>query len=560
MPNPSIHFFEQYTHHVEFDLDGEKLIGELTITPSKVPRLQVHTHDAHILMAENRLIAHPLLVKELGKNKFFTLHDASLQRGSLVPTYITKGVDVKEIDTIEIGLTGISVWFERLRSYEISDSQLSRDIHIDKFNECFGFRSSSYSITNAREIESTQNTPTQHSINIQDRIVITKKTGHFIFNEIKDIAHQVRNLFSLLLGQSLSITDVYVMNSINRARFQSLHFLTASYKLEPLDNFHQSFSSFSDIQSANLWGTIIRNFFEKEMFRSIWNRLVPSFSQTGYWEYEILSVVVTLEMYCKFVSEGKGYNLSKNKYNTLKEALEDTLITFRGSEQLSEEDELVLAGVKSAISNIKNTSHPTLKQKYEYLVHGTNQQIKDAVDFTDENFRTIKKIRDSIAHGLSYKSVVQGEVTIENQIKDKLLVLLMYYVFQELGFSDSQIAKYLNHNLLPFVMNAGGNERARDLLAGTARFIALNTPFDDESIEAFKTIVVTYEQGTSFYTLDKELTSKTQSNWLNSGFRDVRDFVRNQISQSDDLEYINKLYLTNGDKEDIYYGVILVTR
>jgi len=191
----------------------------------------------------------------------------------------------------------------------------------------------------------------------------------------------------------------------------------------------------------------------------------------------------------------------------------------------------------------------------------TSNEIKEAISFSDYDFNVLKRLRNSVAHGLNYKTVIEGEITEEVQLKDRLLTLLMYFVFRELGFSDAQIAKNLSHTHNSFILNAGGNERARDKLAGTARFITLQEGTDFKDFSSLDHIVVDYESRIDQFTLNEDLSHETKLHWLGSGISDVRDFVRGKLPKDSDteLEYIDKLYISNVTNEKCYYGVIMLT-
>lgn len=137
----------------------------------------------------------------------------------------------------------------------------------------------------------------------------------------------------------------------------------------------------------------------------------------------------------------------------------------------------------------------------------------------------------------------------------------MYFVFHELGFDDSQIAQNLSHTHNLFIVNAGGNERARDKLAGNVRFITLHEEVELNDFTSFDNIVVDYEPSTEQFTLNKDLSFEVKNKWVGSGIADVRDFVKGKLPQDSNykLEYINKVYISSAKNEKCYYGTIVLT-
>jgi hypothetical protein len=567
MSKMELSFFENYKFTVKFNFDGKDLTGVLSINPSIIPQLEIHTDNHSLLFEERRVIQCPITCYEIGSNKAFTLHQSELQRGDVIICgFVTTGVLIPNgVDLLEVHLTGISTWFERLRSSEITEMEFKRCTFVEKFVVNFNYNKSNYTIENHRDVSSTAMTSTDHHIKIQDSFIVKKINGTFELHETKSIALEIRSLFSLLLGYSLSIKKLYLIPSEKRHDYQSVIFPSVIDKEKPFDNYHQTLCQVNNLFNWNLWEPIIQNYFKVKSFRTIWNRLIVPLSRSrpGVWEYEILSVVVTLEMYCEQESKGKGHKLNKDKYNELKSQLNKTLKAFINVNVnvLSSEDLFVLEGFESALTNLKNTSHPTLQHKYDFLMSKTSNEIKEAISFSEDDFNILKKLRNSVAHGLNYNTVVNGEITKEVRLKDRLLTLLMYFVFHELGFSDTQIAKSLSYTQNSFILNAGGNERARDKLADTARFITLQEGVDLNNFGSFDHIVVDYEFNNQKFTLNERLSHETKLHWRGSGISDVRDFVKDKLPKGSnfELEYVNKLYISSGINEKCYHGAILLT-
>ncbi|MCS6178223.1 ApeA N-terminal domain 1-containing protein [Shewanella baltica] len=565
MSKKELSFFEEYKFTVKFNLDGDDFTGILSINASRILNLEIHTDNHNLLFEEYRTINSPITCYEIGSHKTFTLHQSELQRGGLITCrYITSGSLLSnDIDQFEVHLTGISTWFERLRITEITDTELKRNTAIDKFLVDFTYKENDYSIENHRYVSSPTTTPTEHLIQIEDCFIIKKKNDKFTLREVENLALEIRNLFSLLLGYSLSIKNLYVFSSNERHEYQSIIFSSIIYEKIPFKYHHDTLCHYNNVSGWGLWETIITNYFKVESFRAIWNRLVVSFSRsrTEIWEYRILSVVVTLEMYCEQESKGKGHKLKRAKFNELRSQLNETLKTFIKSNEFSTDEQLVIDGIESVITSLKNTSHPTLQHKYDFLMSKTSDGIKEAISFSNSDFDVLKKLRNSVAHGLNYKTVIDGEITKEVQLKDRLLVLLMYFVFRELGFSDTQVAQNISNTFNPFIRNADINERARDKLAGTASFITLHKEIDLNEFSFVDYLVINHDSKSDLFTLNEDLSYETKHKWRDSGISDVRDFIRSKLLQDSDfeIEYVNKLYLSSGTDEQCYHGAIMLT-
>jgi hypothetical protein len=560
-----LNFFDDYQITVQFELDGDEYIGSLAMGRSKIPMLQINTNNPAILFDERRCISSQIICQEIGTGKHFILHDSSLWRGIIYPEFVILGAEHHEIyDVIEVSLTGISEQCEGGRSYELSQDEFKRDLRVDKFSIDFSFNENKYLINNTRNVSVEQIGLSEQSIKIQDGFVIKKINSDFSLKEIKDLSQEIRNLFSLVFGGALSIRSIYLSSSLKKNFHSCLIFPCITYKSNPMGSVRQAICDFSNIFRWQLWDTIFNNYFSKKSFRKIWCRIVPSLSDKliGYWEHNILSVVVTLEMYCELISKGHGHKLNTVQFKALKEQLAEVLTNFEKTEELSGDDISLINDLAGAIKQLKNTSHATLQNKYDFLMERTSLQIRDVIGFSEADFTIIKKLRNSVAHGTMYKTVEEGEITKELEIKDKLLVLLMYFVFNELGFSDMQIAQLFDRTRNEIIMRAGLNEKARDRITGNAKFITLAGMANIDGLKYYQPIVIIYNQDGDEYHLDDRLTHKTQNEWHNSGFSDIRDFVKSLISknQYSKLEYLNKIYLVLQGKEHLFMGAILLTK
>lgn len=564
MVKNELDFFENYSCNVEFELDGEKHIGLFVINSNSVFSLQINNNDFRLKFAEHRRIDLPIVCNEIGENRMFTLHEAELHKGIIFFEYVTTGSSVPlNFDTVEIELTGVSAWLERLRCNEITEFEFRRDIHIESFSVEFDYEKTSYSIKNKRYILASEFEPSKHLIEVQDIFVISKKNGTFSLGEVKKISQEIRNLFSLLVGHALSIKNIYLLSNTEQEKRKSCLFLSVCYEKFPLNNFHQALCFFDDIIEWNLWDSIINNYFRLDSFRTIWNRIVPllSTSFSRIWEYDILSVVVTLEMYCEKVSEDTGYKLSQENFKDFKKVMVLAIDKYIENKKFSCDDRKVFDGFIDSINNLKNTTHPTLQHKYSYLMEKTSPEIRDMINFSDSDFSLIKKIRNSVAHGLIYKVAEAGNITKENKIKDNLFTLLIYFIFHELGFSDKQIASNLSHTANSIVLNTNINNRIRDKLADNGKFITLSENVSLDNLKYYEPIVLNYNQTHQKYTLHKEFSHEVQHNWTKSEFSKLDDFVKSVLLKNKDteLDFFNRVYVTSGIVEKLFWVVVVLT-
>ena len=369
----------------------------------------------------------------------------------------------------------------------------------------------------------------------------------------------MKNLFSLLLGKELSIENIWLIPK-RKYNYQAFYFTSFNAKKDPLRNHLDATCSFSTLIKWGLWETIIKNFFNIKEFRNIWSRLASAYGNNGlYWDYKILSCVVILEMYCKDKSSGKGIKLEPSKFSDVKCKLNNVLDEIAKDKTFSESDIKVIDGFKVAVSDIKNTTHPTLQEKFDYLLSLTNSDMRAAISFSEKDFKIMKKIRNSVAHGLDYKPVKAEDISIEMQIKDRLLMLLTYFSYRDLGFNDIQIIKCFRHNFNSFLLNGRGDKKIIDKLSGDVQFIELINSVIDKDHPIMHCIAV--DKIGELYQLNEKLTNELLRNPTWGKHSDIRIFMQSMLDQNDghQVEYLNQAYLKSNGVEKLYHGVIMIS-
>ena len=217
--------------------------------------------------------------------------------------------------------------------------------------------------------------------------------------------------------------------------------------------------------------------------------------------------------------------------------------------------------MEKAILATKNTSLPTLKEKYEALMSKIDISLKDAISFSDEDFSQIQKIRNSTAHGDVYKRLSQGaNITLEMQLSDRLLLLLMCFIYLELGFTESDIADSFLRSHSQFKGNARINSRELDRLADAAEFIELAIPPRSLSLNNWDMILLNHDLKKNIWVLNEEITKSIRSGWHSSGIAFLNDYVQSLVtlSEGEKIETLGKAYVTSDGHETEHYGVIVI--
>ncbi|EHM49919.1 hypothetical protein [Yokenella regensburgei] len=552
-----IDFFSSYSFLVSFTICGVECFGTLSIEPSKLPTLKIEKSDLNIIYRDCLDINDELVCEEFNGINSFILHNCEYSHGMVYPKAITNGKVFHQSNKLEVYLTGISTWFERNRRYEFKGELLTRDTSIENFKESFKINELEYTIENTKDVDIVTSSATCQIVSIYHSLYITKATGFFTIDEASLISKKLKDLFSILIGSSLSVTHLYLISGESNYKYNSLYFTQHNYDQNPIKFHHEAFCFFPRIIEWSLWATILSNYFSKDSFDTIWCRLAPIYSQDNFWEYNILSHVITLEMYCAKISAGKGTKLDKKLFKQFKFELIKATDKFISETALNSSETILLEGMRKSIDGFRNTSHPTLKEKYYYLLSQLSHPMKDAISFSDDDFLFIKKFRDSVAHGLGYQTNTPGNITKEMGVTSRLLIFLMYLAYRELGFSDEQFALCVYYSHSPMLRDAHIDEREIDAIAKTAEFIEIDTPISIK-YETFKPIVI--ELGNCVYHIDEYLTDSVQNNQPDNEYFNAIDHVKSLLPEDAQANFLGKVYIKNKEIERVFYSVILIVR
>ncbi|MCA6941207.1 hypothetical protein LF927_08425 [Pectobacterium polaris] len=563
MTTESNSFYQKQKIDVIVDIDGRSLHGTLQFGGFEIPVFCLKNDGSPSVSVFFVYIRDKteLTCTSLGDGKIYTLHGIKLDELVVSADYVTMGKQYPHFDKFELHLTGISVWIEGNRGFSLNSDCLERSINTETISESFRFDSSNYIFSTNYHIDTHNQTPVKSHFSIEHTLVIQKVEGNFSFEECKKISHELRNLFSLLIGNSLSVSEIWIFNHGDPTRTRWLYFPTVLYAQEPLQNAFDAISRFTNLNEEKKWGTILSHFFSKNSFRNIWNRIVPSYGKMGAWEYDILSRVVTLEMYAGVKATGKRMKMERSLNRDFMNELKKTIDAFANSRNPSGENRIVFDGMAKSILDTKNTSLPTLREKYEELIRELSPSLRDAVSFTDDDFSRIKKIRDSTAHGLDYeRQSLSEDITHEMQLSDRLLVLLMCFVYLELGFNENEIASLLKSSHCGFISDSGLNKRELDRLSGCAVFIKLTESPKHMTLRSHDMVVVNHSTKADTWYLNEEITRKLGTEWRNSGISFSLDYVKNIVPYKDGqtFELKQQAYIESEENETEHFLTVII--
>lgn len=565
MNKKGIEFSDSFEIRVKFSLESleRELHATLKIRRNKLPVLEIDSfsseHNETMNLSEHEYKE----IKCRSETKTYSLVDNEVYGDQIWPRYIIRGRIDETTSGIEICISGISEWFDQSTYFQITDSEIRKELPKKMFDESVNTNKGRYQIKsnyccNIKKIENRDFLVSEYIT-----IKCIKSDGVIESKEAEELSHDIRQLFSLLLALPLSIEYVWFINKEGGDR-KPFYFSTPKAGGKPFDHPYESLIHPTLIFSNGDWGKVFNNYFShnNNNFKKIWYRLPSLFSYDGVWDYELLGYVSVLDLYCSKYACKSGRKLTQKDYGELKKCLIAIIDDY--SAKIGNDYDDVIESFKGGVKGIKNTDLPTFTEKFKFMMEGVNVDFRKVINFSPHEFKTIKKIRDSAAHGLPIKTRDDRNISFEFRIKDKLLILLMYLVHRDFGFSEIDFSKSIKRSLSKFVRNAEIDKTERDRLSGTVPFYSVD---EDSFRSASDTncfyVGLKYFRSDDIYKFSHSVTKESQG-WIvdiNKKDRNLVDHIKAHIVDPGivDIEFISQVYLVWGNKSIELSGACMVT-
>lgn len=568
MPNKPIKFSENFEVQVILKLEcfDEDLRATLKFGEGKLPSLEIDSLSNRSF-SQIKLSEHE--IKSINcKSELCTytlMNNESPSMGHIWSTYVIKNFKNDSISGIEIQVSGFSDWIDQKTHLRSDKHRIWKDFPEVFFDELIEINDESYRI---RTIYNW------HAQKRKDReFVISEFTTIQIFNLAKTIsidqaekfAYDIIRLFSLLMAVPSSIESLWLIDQHGDHK-QPFYFATAPKNTTSFQYARECLIQPDDITIDVGWKKLFDNYFsisKYQVFEKIWGRITPLFSYSGFWQYEFLGYVSILDAYCSKYAKKNGKKFKRENHTALKEDL--LLIMDKHSDQLGEDYFDVINSFKEGIQSIKNTNLPTFKKKFDFMCDKIHSDIQKIINFSEDEFLTIKKIRDAAAHGLPIETVNGKNLTYEFKVKDKLLLLLLYLSYRDFGISPKQFAISMKNSLSKFIRNINIDSVTRDKLTGMVPFWEIDEDSFKKAKEASKSCVgIEFIKSSNAYRFSQTITDECQS-WCSQRHpiesRNLIDFVRERrfSGKNVEIEYFSEAYLVHGQDKLHFSGLCKVT-
>jgi hypothetical protein len=441
--------------------------------------------------------------------RVFSLFECKVSGFTLYADYVIVGdIDAARFKRMDIRYSEISEWFLRWQRIQgmvgekltWANSLKQFSVNISSGQERFTI-SSEYVGDLSRQGE-------DHVLHEHIEFIFEKSNGNFGLKDIQSKALELSCLLSILIAYPISIISVHVLAD-NGLRCP-VYFPT--FKKMDRNFFDSSFAIKCFMQSDAIgerWQKIFENYY-KSLYRKVsWVRLAGMQRYEGFREYKALGYVSLLDRYVTDRLNGTKNpqitNPSSKKLSKLKAALADLSPPIVGG-QLDE----VINAVSRTFSDQREL---TFAQKYKLALADTDDDVKRIVNFSDKDFKLIKRIRDKIAHG-DDPGLQDSDFSSISVIVSRIALLLTYWAFLDFSLTKSDFLHCLTttHSRLRFDAQLDDMHLAR--VTNTAEFFKVSqTTFQTISTQRKLKVFACFVQDVEGDIEFSESYTKTYRDW-----------------------------------------------
>lgn len=479
----------------------------------------------------------------------YTIMGNNIGNHSISSRYVIGGELNNDIIGCEILLSGFSKWFDST-SFTITDTEIKKPINKTHFSEYIYLKNESFNIKSSYNCYTKIPEKKNHLISETTTIVITKENGTLNPGDVENLAYDIMNLFSLLLGITLSIENVWLIRK-NIKRNIPFYFCTTSTDGDPITYVNHCILNPKLLFKKNIWGKIFTNYFNNENFSELWNRLPSLFKENGIFEFEFLRLVAILDKFTlNYVEAKNNIELETQDIKKLIKALKKVAKEYRKNYEYKYKS--IFDNISRGISGLKNSNTPVFRERINDLVKDLDQNIINIINISSDDIKIIIDIRNKAAHGDPFITKNGFDITYESQIKNKLMLLLIYLAYTDFGFTPKEFGQIIYRSFNNLIFQTDLDRIQQDRYSGLVPFYNVKEKTIEEIEEYSKSdyLVFQYIKKENSYVFNKDVTDDIKRNWL-SKYRDlnVKDYT---IKITKKMAYLkSNAYLTYLDKNEI---------
>ena len=539
-----IHFLENKTLIVEVFTKTGLLVGdgELCFSKNSTPYVDFGMRANIDKYSKNTFF------QCIAANRTYTLIECEVINNSILPKLIVKG-DKKNnrFKKISILLQGVSEWMDSDGRFKISNKEIIRKREQKIFDiDVLCSDGQALTISCEHWCQTKRHKANNHLLEIYTPITIEKKNGIWSASELIEKTHDIRSVFSLLLGFPIGIE--YVLDRTTSNKGQSVYFPNATTEKSHVSVIKECFVSSAYLFAQNRWEGVFNNFFgaNKAIFKNVTSRVAGMLSYNGFWEYRILAYVSLVDKYVSLNAEANDISLSHRKFKQSKRRIKCLLENLKQEIEINDEEErgkyiLIFDSIAKQVNGFKNSRFSSFYEKFKFTMGKMNKDIKEIINLTDEDFQYLKRLRDKIAHGEEPSIKHDGDITYEAGLNSKLELLLYYWVYSNLGFTDNDFIVFLNNWLHPTIRQAYLNTQALDKVSGRYFYLTTNkTNFARAKKQQFSCLVLDYVKRSDSYRINTKATAIVED-WHRNLDKTKKRSVEEVLMSSVDTSRVKKI-------------------
>lgn len=486
-----------------------------------------------------------------------------ISNGRIYPTYLLEGHDLPaKYSGFLVRLSNVSQWLLRWSGFDLSSNVLTKEIPGEVF---------SLSVKKPDQVSLKISTPFQLQTKKSKTNKDVTEVEEFYYIEIAyektqsigyilEEAQGIRRLFSFMLGSPLNIEDLVLKSSDKKI---SMVFNDVKVK-ETINSSVDVIIDAVHLNSCGKWEQLFQSFYspiQHKRFDGVWSKFFGVMAHEGFWEHSIFSCVSLLEAYCSSHCRYCDEPLPEEVFDSIVESyinLIDAHKSFHDNHYLE-----IFEGLKGLLGKSRNTKYPTFNMKFDKLISDTPNEIVESIGITREDFRHIKDIRDKVAHGGTPKTNSHLDITHEMTIRSKMMVLMLYYIYTDLGFDKEDFNKFLSRRFNMILRSAQLNKEKIDRYSGDVDFYEIsNASFEKAKNTNGHQLVFKHDSNSNSLIFDDVFTEKVKKWPCESSNRsNLEKFVFDTVNKSMKCErigYLNRLYVTHGEKSKELWGVCVI--
>lgn len=376
-------------------------------------------------------------VDEKGRN--YTLCNSTVYGTTIYADFLIQGkISDLRFNRVDIRYSDISEWFMRWRRINgkigetLNWEQLPQEIDAS-FHQC----GRNYNLK-TEYIGNIDQIGEDHILHEHIEFCLQSEEGYLSLEDIHKKTRELACLLSILVCHPISLINLSALT--DSKKYHQIYFPTFQPVNRSLSDERFLLSCFVQKHALDgQWSNILQNFFNSPHRKIRWTRVAGMQRYNDFWEYKAFGYISLLDSHVTHLASENTNTLTPPPTRKMK-ALETEL----KKKALNLEQSAITSTLEAVRKIFSFKSTKDFKKKFQFATKSTNPDIIKIVNLSDDDFKFIKNIRDSIAHGNDI-GLEDDEYSRVSEIVGKIELLLTYWAFTDFGLSKDIFLKALTN-------------------------------------------------------------------------------------------------------------------